>query len=210
MSPTTLSEDDRRELIARQHRALYGTESSLYSPDEAAPRHSQDVRVAGLASARGASPLAFDPFVAQGNAPAEAAAQMTPQEQSLPERRTSTSPPSANPAHSSQKQGSGASASSAGGSPPLVQGRKASTAAGVAPIGTRPVQPQVASAKHSTNPVTPAMNYGFTPIEQTVSGERSASAASNPALAEKTAGLAGWGSNSGVWGPSKMQASVWG
>jgi hypothetical protein len=33
MSPNTgMSEDERRELIARQHRALYGSESNIYSP----------------------------------------------------------------------------------------------------------------------------------------------------------------------------------
>src|SRR5689334_2407028 len=59
MSPNTMNEDDRRELIARQHRALYGENSALYNNN---PTSSQDVRVQSAGANRGASPLAFDPF----------------------------------------------------------------------------------------------------------------------------------------------------
>ena len=69
MSPNTMSEEDRRELIARQHRALYGDNSTLYNADGTAARPgSQDARVP--AGARGASPMAFDPFSAQAQAAA--------------------------------------------------------------------------------------------------------------------------------------------
>ena len=64
MSPNTMSEEERRELIARQHRALYGDNSTLYNADGTAARpNSQDARVP--AGARGVSPMAFDPFSAQ-------------------------------------------------------------------------------------------------------------------------------------------------
>ena len=67
MSPNTMSEEDRRELIARQHSALYGDNSSLYNADGTAARpSSQDARVP--VGARGASPMAFDPFSAQAQA----------------------------------------------------------------------------------------------------------------------------------------------
>jgi len=65
MSPATMSEDDRRELIARQHRALYGDNSSLYNADGSRAQ-GQDVRVPS--GGRGPSPLAYDPFGAQAQA----------------------------------------------------------------------------------------------------------------------------------------------
>lgn len=48
MSPNTaMSENERRDLIARQHRALYGEDSTLYSAEPAQTRGSvsQDARV---------------------------------------------------------------------------------------------------------------------------------------------------------------------
>ena len=56
-----MSEEERRELIARQHRALYGEQSQLYGSNN--PTSSQDARVNPPPGAnRGPSPLAFDPF----------------------------------------------------------------------------------------------------------------------------------------------------
>ena len=58
MSPNTgMSEEERRELIARQHRALYGNDSNLYSDQTSRPG-SQDARVATTMGVRGGSPLA--------------------------------------------------------------------------------------------------------------------------------------------------------
>lgn len=77
MSPNAnaMSEEDRRELIARQHRALYGDNSSLYNNNN--PTSSQDVRVSG--AGRNPSPLAFDPFGMQAsNASGEGSVQMPP------------------------------------------------------------------------------------------------------------------------------------
>lgn len=225
MSPTTMSEDDRRELIARQHRALYGNDSTLYTPGEgAAPRQSsQDVRNAG-GNRGSASPLAFDPFGAQAQTGADGAVQMPPRE-----RANSTSSPASNPATQQSfsllndaQQSSRTSTSSPGGSPPLTQGQKGNGSS-VAPIGTRPAQNQGPAAglnKRSTTPLTPSsLSYGFSSNEQNPNNinnnERSTSAASNPPIADKTvSGLGGWGSNSGVWGSKNtlggVQASVWG
>ena len=76
MSPNAMNEDERRELIARQHRALYGENSSLYNNN---PTSSQDVRVQSSGAGRGPSPLAFDPFGMQAqNASGEATVQMPP------------------------------------------------------------------------------------------------------------------------------------
>jgi hypothetical protein len=217
MSPNTMSEEDRRELIARQHRALYGDNSSLYNADGTAARpSSQDARVP--AGARGASPMAFDPFSAQAQAAAsgEGAVQMPPRD-----RASSTASP-ANNATAQQsfallndQQSRRTSGSSPTGSPPLSQGPKG-TLTGVAPIGTRPVQAPGSAGglnKRSTTPLTPSsLAYGFSSAEsqnqntstQQMKDERSAS----------TASIAGnWGNNSGVWGKNALgsaQASVWG
>lgn len=216
MSPATMSEDDRRDLIARQHRALYGESASLYTPDGSRSQ-SQDVRVPS--TGRGPSPLAFDSFGVQAQAGAEGAVQMPPRD-----RAESTASPASNaPAQqfgllNDAQQSSRTSNSSPGGSPPLVQGAKGS-AAGVAPIGTRPAQAPGLN-KRSTTPLTPSsLSYGFNASDgkaaNNAKDERSTSAASNPALADKNAGsLGNWGSNSGVWGSGKntlaVQPSVWG
>lgn len=236
MSPNAMSEEERRELIARQHRALYGNDSALYGNDSNRTS-SQDARVATTAAGRGNSPLAFDPFGMQAqNASAEGAVQMPPRDQ-MPSKDTtsgaqrsranSTSSPSSNPTTSfslfeNAQQSSRTSTSSPGGSPPR-QGAKATTGAGVAPIGTRPAQNQGQPAgptlsKRSTTPLPSPLSYAYSASEQHSSNnnnERSTSASSNPSssVADKGVGL-GWGSNSGVWGPSKntlgVQASVWG
>lgn len=223
-----MSEEDRRELIARQHRALYGDNSSLYNADGTAARPtSQDVRVPG--GARGASPMAFDPFSAQAQAAAngEGAVQMPPRD-----RASSTASPASNAATQqsfallNDQQSRRTSNSSPSGSPPLSQGPKG-TVGGVAPIGTRPVQapgPAGGLNKRSTTPLTPSsLAYGFSSAEaqnpngqpQQLKDERSTSSASNPALADKNVGAlgGGWGGNSGVWGKNTLgnaQASVWG
>ncbi|KAL2355820.1 hypothetical protein BJ546DRAFT_1060037 [Cryomyces antarcticus] len=224
MSPNAMSEEDRRELIARQHRALYGDESRLYGPEGAAPRQSQDARVsANMGGARGASPLSFDPYGMQGQGAAESGVQMPPRDQvqlqskdasAIPRPRSranSNSSPSSNPTSFSlfenAQQSSRTSNSSPGGSPPLGQGLKSSATAGVAPIGTRPAQApgQAASPalnKRSITPLPSPLSYGFSASEQknnSNSNERSTSAASNPAagMTDKVPGLGSWGSNSG-------------
>ncbi|KAK5114791.1 hypothetical protein LTR85_010104 [Meristemomyces frigidus] len=223
MSPNTMSEEDRRELIARQHRALYGDNSQIYSAEGSGSRpQSQDARVSS--AGRGPSPLAFDPYGVQAQSGAEGVVQMPPRD-----RAASTASPASNPPTqqsfallSDAQQSSRTSNSSPGGSPPLTQGQKGSMA-GVAPIGTRPIQPSGGPAglnKRSTTPLTPSsLSYGFTSAEAQHAGlakdERSTSSASNPPLADKSvSGLGGWGSNSAVWGSGKntlaVQPSVWG
>ena len=217
-----MSEEDRRELIARQHRALYGDNSSLYGSDSSSQRPpSQDVRVSS--SGRGNSPLAFDPYGVQAQQSAEGAVQMPPRDRG----NSTASPVSNQPMQQSYtllsdaQQSSRTSNSSPGGSPPPSQNQKGG-APGVAPIGTRPAQaPNSAGGlnKRSTTPLTPSsLSYGFSAESQNASNnkdERSTSAASNPPLADKgVSGLGGWGSNSGVWGSGKaslaVQPSVWG
>ena len=234
MSPNTMNEDERRDLIARQHRALYGNDSTLYTGDNTTPRQGpQDARIPTSATgARGNSPLAFDPFGTQSSGGAtEPSVQMPAREQLQKQdfvagkqssRRNSNSSPSSQPnsfgLFENAQQSSRTSTSSPGGSPPL-QGPKSAATAGPAPIGTRPAQNQAASAsglsKRSTTPLPSPLSYGFSANEHNNSNERSTSAASNPGsnVPEKNVGLGGWGNNSGVWGTGKnlgVQASVWG
>lgn len=195
-----MNEEERRDLIARQHRALYGNEASIYTPDGSSSRPSQDARMSTSTSVRGASPLAFDSFGMQSQQGGESAVQMPPRDMAAAsERRPSASPPSANPANFESAPQVGRTS----GSPTTTidaapQGGKPvnTPAAGAVPIGTRPAQAS-AAVKRSTTP-----------------NERSASAASNPSFADKAPGFGGWGSNSGVWGAPKnsygVQAPVWG
>ncbi|KAK3111497.1 hypothetical protein LTR53_013197 [Teratosphaeriaceae sp. CCFEE 6253] len=213
MSPAAMNEEDRRELIARQHRALYGDNSNIYAGEAGSRPQSQDAHVSG--PGRGPSPLAFDPYSVQAQTGADASVQMPPRD-----RAESTASPASNaPAQQSfgllNEQASRTSTSSPGGSPPLSQGQK-STAAGVVPIGTRPTQAPGSAAgglnKRSTTPLTPSsLSYGYSSADK---DERSTSAASNPPLEKGVSGLGGWGGNSAVWGSGKstlaVQPSVWG
>jgi hypothetical protein len=228
-----MGEDERRELIARQHRALYGGESALYGSDSSRPV-SQDARVSSMTGfPRGnGSPLAYDPFGMQSqNNGGESAVQMPPRDQAQNKnvapgaqrsRANSTSSPSSNPNTSfslfenAQQSSRTSNSSPTGGSPPR-DGAKATPTVGVAPIGTRPSQTQQPSStlqKRSTTPLPSPLSYGFTASDQS-NNERSTSASSNPSstVADRPVGL-GWGGNSGVWGTSKntlgVQASVWG
>lgn len=220
-----MTEEERRELIARQHRALYGNDSTLYTEQASRPA-SQDARNAPPMRS-GNSPLAYDPFGLPGqNSSGEPAVQMPPRENQVKDgssgqqrsRANSNSSPSSNPTTNfslfdNAQQSSRTSTSSPGGSPPR-QGTKPPS--GPAPIGTRPTSGQVAGQglqKRSTTPLPSPLSYGFSANDQS-NNERSTSASSNPSssVADKGVGL-GWGSNSGVWGNSKnlgVQASVWG
>jgi hypothetical protein len=215
-----MSEEDRRELIARQHRALYGDNSSMYNTDGSrAP--SQDAR---SPAGRGPSPLAFDAF-SLGHGNKDGAVQMPSRDRT----ENTTSPVSGAPPQQSfaslndPQQNNRTSSSSPAGSPPLVQGQQKgglSGLSGVAPIGTRPVQGAGPHGKRSTTPLTPSsLSYGFNASgsQHGANGkdERSASSASNPGHSDKTvSGLGSWGSNSAVWGSTKntlaVQPSVWG
>ncbi|KAL8973437.1 MAG: hypothetical protein Q9197_002314 [Variospora fuerteventurae] len=70
ISPNTMNDEDRRELIARQHRALYGNENgSLYegsrpSDDSQTPRPGDQSAgpLGSVSGGQGASPRTFDPY----------------------------------------------------------------------------------------------------------------------------------------------------
>src|ERR1700761_7273261 len=175
MSPTTMSEDDRRELIARQHRALYGDSSSMYGSEGSTSRpQSQDVRTPN--PGRGPSPLAFDPYGVQGQSGGDGAVQMPPRDHG----NSAASPVSNQTTQQTfnllgdAQQSSRTSNSSPGESPPPGQNQKGG-APGVAPIGTRPAQGAPNSVagmnKRSTTPLTPsALSYGYSADPQNAAG----------------------------------------
>lgn len=230
MSPGSgMSEEERRELIARQRSALYGegagfAENGAFDENGTPRPGTQGSGSQSATGIRGHSPLAFDHYNAQGQgensaqqAPAEpqSATQAPGQQRS---RANSTSSPSSNPTssfslfESAAQQSSRTSTSSPGGSPPR-QGGKPQNGSSVAPIGTRPSgqAPNPALNKRSTTPLPSPLSYGFAANEEGKDG-RTTSAASNPnTQAQHDVGL-GWGSKSGVWGKSNLnqQASVWG
>jgi hypothetical protein len=223
MSPAAnagMSEEERRELIARQHRALYGNESNLYTGDKSGSRPgSGDVR-------RGTSPLAFDPFSHQAQGGAEGAVQMPPRGGSNQEnssaatesREQSTSSPASNQnpqfgmfENAQQSSRTSNSSPTGGHSPPGQSGNHK----GVGAIGTRPTvgaqAPIQGLQKRSTTPsMASPLSYGFSANDQS-GNERSTSAQSQE---KGNYSSGGWGSNSGVWGQPKsglgVQASVWG
>ena len=181
-----MKEEDRRELIARQHRALYGNEAGSFfeggnfAGDNQTPRPGTQGTGATPSSAagRGSSPLVTasaegmgqfsnnehgQPMMNGPNGP-------SPKPQQQRSRANSTSSPASNNQSFSlfdnAQQSSRTSTSSPGGSPPR-QG-KASNApigSGVAPIGTRPAQNQATNQslnKRSTTPQLPSpLSYGF-------------------------------------------------
>lgn len=222
MSPNTMSEEDRRELIARQHRALYGDQSSMYNSSNN-PTSSQDVRVNSSGAGRGPSPLAFDPFGMQSpNASNEGSVQMPSRDKDATggaqevRANSNSSPSNQNPAFSlfeNAQQANRTSNSSPGGSPPR-QGPKAN-GSGVAPIGTRPTanQGQPAGAplsKRATTPLPSPLSYSYNANEQN-NNSNTTSASLNPSSTITDKGPI-WGSKNGVWGNTNqgVQASVWG
>jgi hypothetical protein len=230
MSPNAaLSEDERRELIARQHRALYGAESNMYASEASSPRPlPQDARVGpGNVSTGFRGPSPYDPFGMQaggpGSAPGSAVVkgQGNENDDTTPDPRNrakSTSSPSSNQNPYSQQQqqqpqqSSRTSNSSPGGSPPGNAKPPISNSGNVAPIGTRPTQQPVGQQsgglqKRSTTPLPSPLSYGFSADQ---------AQPENPSTTQEEKMnnnlRSAWG-NSGVWGGKGglgVQAKVWG
>lgn len=210
-----MTEEERRELIARQRSALYGEGGNF--PEGSYVDENGVVRQA--APRTGHSPLAFD---AQKGLDA-AQAQIQQQQQDNADRANSASSPSSNSAANFQtfdnvaQQSSRTSTSSPGGSPPR-QGGKTTTA----PIGTRPATQTAGinnSNKRSTTPGLPSpLSFGFAAgdnKEAPANGKATDSNAQGQATEgqqQQNSNLNGWGNNKGVWGNNKLgvQASVWG
>lgn len=200
-----MSEDERRELIARQRSALYG--EGPYVDETGTPQPGMPGRPHGSGSLRGHSPLAFE----YGRAPstqADASSQQTnnleagPGSNDQPRANSAASPqPNQPPQHQQHQPISRTSVSSpggSGGSPPLpaAPGGKVGQGPAVAPIGTRPV------GQRSSPPVP---NDG---------GNASGSQA-NPSASTAGSFSGGWPGRSGaLWGNNNSgmgagQSGVW-
>ncbi|KAJ5360361.1 hypothetical protein N7517_009552 [Penicillium concentricum] len=233
-SPAAVSEDSRRELLARQHRALYGNESPAFFPpgafsdDNPRPDSQAGTPSSGV---RGSSPRGMDPF---GLTQAGAASDATTGLQS-PSRANSTSSPS--PAiNASFGEQPVTSASSPGADSPSSRQAASKPVAGpigsVGPIGSRPAPGQTSAPagnpalnKRSITPLPSPLGLGFTPADPTAgpAAERTSSAGPSPAVTsaagtpgakDQTGGVGlGWSNGSGVWSSKSglgVQASVWG
>ena len=238
MSPSTMSEEGRRELLARQHRALYGNDANNFLPqggfgDEGASGRESGSTIppTAVGGMRGNSPRTADPFgmgqVSGQQAPVDKANPASSiSHQEVGRAEIATSPTTGNaPAQfgnidTTVQQPGNTSTPSAGGESPARGVTKATTApigSGIGPIGSRLSQqppPSQSINKRSTTPLTsPMNNYGFGPSEQANNNERSGSSNSNPSAAQKepSSGMGAWGTGSGVWGSNKNGAtSVWG
>ena len=223
-----MSEEGRRDLIARQHRALYGNEApNFYQPGafsdggNTAQTDGQAPQSASTAG-RGQSPRGVDPFGSVNHADsASAGAPGTGSSAGPQERTSSTSPPTSGNATGAFAAFEGSSQQNSATSPtgaesPTRQAQKSATApigSAIAPIGSRPPQgSNQMLSKRSTTPLASPMTFGFNAGDQGNTAERSGSSASNPSgnTEKSSAGLA-WGSSSGVWGKNSLGAtSVWG
>lgn len=187
-----MNEEDRRELIARQHRALYGNENTPYyennsfGDDGHTPRpiaQGSNAPTSGAAGARGPSPLAFDPFGMsqnQGQAGAnENAPQYTAKDQS--HNQQSAGPgPSSNPQQPQRSRAnSNASPSSNNNSFSLFDtaAQQSSRTSTSSPGGSPPRQ----ATKSSTAPI----GSGVAPIG-TRPSQTAQVQASNPALNKRS------------------------
>jgi hypothetical protein len=227
-----MSEESRRELIARQHRALYGNESPAFfapgSLGEDAHSSRADNTNSGTPTSvsggvRGPSPRAVDPF-GMGQSQPEGLGQGGPNPtggRQSPRANSTTSPNTgANSSYGLYEnvniEQPNTSNSSPGGADSPSSRQLSSKSAGhlgsVGPIGSRPSQPVTSQAqnpalnKRSTTPLPSPLGFGFAPNESANTvNERSNSSASNPT----NAGHAGTKESafSSGWGSN---SGVWG
>lgn len=205
MSPSTLSEEGRRELIARQHRALYGPEGSGFSPHGSYNQESGsgDMNTQnqgpGPQGMRGASPRGMDPFgmpqqsenSQQQNVEGKTTSPQSHQQTGAP------SPPSGEDTGHARTISKSTTAPNLGG--------------GMGPIGSRPNQQHMTGQslnKRTTSPLPSSISYGNFGVSDQ-SNDRNSQSQSNAGQKENPNPAIGtWGSSSGVWG-NKIGASVW-
>ncbi|EHA21186.1 hypothetical protein ASPNIDRAFT_133736 [Aspergillus niger ATCC 1015] len=232
LSPAAMSEESRRELLARQHRALYGNDSPAFFPpaglaDDGTRSESQAGGTpTSSTGVRGASPR---------NTPVQAGADSLGQTAASAASLHTSSPSSAiNPVfgkYDSADQPVTSTSSPGGADSPSSRQAPSKSMAGpigsVGPIGTRPLpQPHAGQVsnpalnKRSTTPLPSPLGFGFTPGD--AASDRSVPSVSTaPTTAAATASVKdtsggvglGWGNGSGVWGSKNglgVQASVWG
>ncbi|KAL1967703.1 hypothetical protein VTN77DRAFT_2960 [Rasamsonia byssochlamydoides] len=158
LSPAAMSEESRRELLARQHRALYGNDSPAFFPpggfsddghSNRAENATSGTPTSTTGGVRGPSPRGVDPFGLgqnQGSNSADgmgqgATAGSSAAGRQSPSRANSTSSPSsgANPSYSlydSNAEQPVTSTSSPGGGADSPSSRQMSSKTATAPIGS--------------------------------------------------------------------------
>lgn len=203
MSPSTLSEEGRRELIARQHRALYGPEGSTFSPHGSYNQESgsADMNTQNQGPGqgmRGASPRGMDPF----GMPQQA----DNNQQQSAEGKT-TSPQS----HQQTGAPSPPSGDDSGHARTISKSTTAPNLGGMGPIGSRPNQQHMSGQslnKRTTSPLPTSISYGNFGVSDQSNDRNSQSQSGAGQKENSNAGIGSWGPGSGVWG-NKIGASVW-
>lgn len=230
-----MTDEDRRELIARQQRALFSHEGNPFyengnfGDDSHTPRPSpQPARNStSAAGGRGSSPNTSGVNQSQAQSSlTEAVGQFaadpsqsnvtkgpSPNPQQQRSRANSTSSPASNPQNFSlfeptTQQSSRTSTSSPGASPPRQT--KAATApvgSGVGPIGSRPTNQAINTilSKRSTTPLPSPLSYGFAPNESL--NASSGNERSTSAASNTSAGPKDANVGSMAWGNN---GGVWG
>ncbi|KAK4103353.1 hypothetical protein N658DRAFT_309960 [Parathielavia hyrcaniae] len=240
ISPGSLSEDDRRKLIAQQRGALYGdapyAEAAGYVDENSTSRAGLPGPPSGPPRLRGGpSPLAYEygraplhhPDAGSQSAAAEAGQGSQPAERNEQARANSNSSPQSNPGSKgaydapAAQQSTRTSASSPGGSSPrqAAPGSKPSQGS-VAPIGTRPsisgTPTNPALNRRSTTPLASPLGHGYAASGSGETGALGSAPPANPSSAAPegpNAGFSGWGARPNGWGSKPglgVQASVWG
>ncbi|PWY69222.1 hypothetical protein BO83DRAFT_316808 [Aspergillus eucalypticola CBS 122712] len=234
LSPAAMSEESRRELLARQHRALYGNDSPAFFPpaglaDDGTRSESQAGGTpTSSTGVRGASPRNVDPFglaqtPVQGGADSIGQAAAGAASLQSPSRANSTSSPSSaiNPVfgkYDGADQPVTSTSSPGGADSPSSRQAPSKSMAGpigsVGPIGTRPLpQPHAGQVsnpalnKRSTTPLPSPLGFGFTPGDG--ASDRSVPSVSTaPSAAAATAGVKDTSGGVGLgWGNG---SGVWG
>lgn len=215
MSPSTLSEEGRRELIARQRQALYGNEApgfhpqGAFSDDGSNPSGNVPTSAGGP---RGNSPRGMDAFgmptqsnQGEGNASADnnrmekgnspTSGNVPSQQFGLPQK--ASTPPAGDEGHSRS----------------MSKSTTAPVGGGMGPIGSRPSQNQGPAQGINKRSTTPLYSFGASNNDQ--SAERAPSSNSNANNTQQkdnsNASMSTWGAGSGVWGSNKIGGTaVWG
>ena len=233
MSPSTLSEEGRRELIARQHRALYGGDQAAFigqlpfADQDAGGRDPVgNVATSAPGAVRGPSPRGVDPFGISGQASqGEGNAQGAPgPEGSRTEKASSPSAQTSSgfgnfdaPIPSSGKASTPPSGEESSHSRQISKSTTAPVTGGMGPIGSRPNAQQAPNQtlnKRTTSPLPSSLGYSFANNEQNADRTGSANSNSNAqkdSNSNSNAAMGPWGTGSGVWGSNKIgTTSVWG
>ena len=217
-----MSENERRDLIARQRSALYGegpfAETGGYVDETGTPRPGMPPHT-GPGGIRRHSPLAYEygrtpPAEGGPQGPIEGGPGSQSAGHNQRSRANSTSSPQSNPAGNKgvfdapQHQSSRTSTSSPGEAANATK----SGPGGVAPIGTRPSGGQNSAPGSAVNPaLSKRETTPHSPLNY--SGPGNGDSTTPTSGAPNQDGLSGWGSRSGVWGNGKSglgTASVWG